>query len=241
MRRSAVLISGNLRSITRDSMLVLILCAPIIILGMIRFGIPLLSRLLLTQLSFDLSVYYPLIFIFFCGILPLLFGMIIGFVMLDEQDEHIMQFVAVTPLARKGYLWIKFTLPSIAIFIFSLAYVPLSGIVSVNILHFLPIAALFTVQAPLMGMFLVGFANNKVEGLALGKGAGIFIMAPIVGYFVHSPLQYLAGISPAFWTAEAYFASNFESYLLNVLIGIVIHAIFFYGLYRKFTHKILHF
>jgi len=206
-----------------------------------RFGIPLLAKLLLTQLSFDLTVYYPLIFIFFCGLLPLLFGMIIGFVMLDEQDEHILQFVAVTPLARKGYLRLKFSLPSSAIFIFSLAYLPLSGLVPINFLRFLPIAVLLTIQAPLMGMFLVGFANNKVEGLALGKGAGIFIIAPIVGYFVHSPLQYLAGVSPAFWSAEMYFAQTTENYLFDLIIGVIVHGIIFYGLYRKFTHKILQF
>lgn len=241
MRRSAVLISGNLRSITRDSMLVLILCAPVIILGIMSFGVPLLATLLLSQLSFDLTTYYPLIFIFFCGLLPLLFGMIIGFVMLDEQDEHILQFVAVTPLGRKGYLRLKFTLPSIAIFVFSLAYLPLSGLVPMNILHFIPIAILLTIQAPLMGMFLVGFANNKVEGLALGKGAGIFILAPVIGFLVHSPLQYLAGVSPAFWSAEMYFAQTTANYLLDLIIGIIVHVIFFYGLYRKFTRKILQF
>lgn len=241
MNRLFSLIAGDVRNIARDAMLLLILSAPILILAVLRFGIPPATELLNTQFGFDLSPYYPLIFIFFCGLVPMMFGMLIGLVFLDEQDEDIIQFIAVTPLQRGGYLRQKFGLPSLAAFLYLLLFYPLSGLSDGDPIRFIPLAALLGTEVPLCGMFLAGFASNKVEGLALAKAMGIYIVAPIVGYFVHSPLQYVAGISPIFWISEAYLTTSVLIYWINLIIGILVHFGVFYLLYRKFTRKILRF
>lgn len=239
MKRPTILIVGSVRGVTRDPMHLLIFSAPLLILVILRFGIPQFADVLATQLSFDLSPYYRLIFIFFCGLLPMMFGMLIGFIMLDEQDEHILQYVAVTPLSRAGYLWIKFSVPTLVIFLFALVFMPASGIVNFKIGRFIPVALVLATEAPLLGIFLVGFASNKVEGLAMAKGAGIYIVAPIVGYFIHSPLQYIAGLSPVFWPAKAYLTDSLAGYLIYLGIGLIVHLAWFMPLYWKFSQKIL--
>ena len=241
MNRLLSLITGDLKNIVRDAMLLLILSAPILILMLLRFGISPAAELIRTQFAFDLTPYLQLIFIFFCCLVPMLFGMLIGLVFLDEQDENVIQFIAVTPLQRSGYLRQKFGAPTLAAFLYLSLFFPLSGLADGYWLRFIPLAALLATEVPLCGMFLAGLANNKVEGLALAKVMGIYIVAPIVGYFVHSPLQYIAGISPVFWISEAYLSASALAYWINFILGVLVHSVLFYFLYRKFTRKILRF
>ncbi|HKJ69748.1 MAG TPA: ABC transporter permease [bacterium] len=239
MRRALALMRGDLRNVLRDSMLVMVLVAPILLLLIMRFGIPLLNQVLLKRLAFDLSSYYSLIVIIFSMLLPLLFGLIMGFLLLDEQDEHLLRVIAVTPVTRQGYLLVKFAAPATSIFLFSFLFVEGSGLVQTNLLRFLPLAFLVALQAPMVGMFLVTFAENKVEGLALGKGVSVYVIAPLAGYFIHSPWAYLAGISPAFWILEAFLSETALQYLLHVGAGLVVHLICLMVLLRFFTRKVL--
>jgi len=235
-------IAGNeIRKFSRDSMLVLVLFAPILILALVRLGVPLLAATLSTTFAFQLGAYYPLIFIFFCTIFPMLFGMLIGFSMLDEQDEKVLQFIAVTPFARRGYLWMKFAVPTLLLLPILVGFALLSGLFDGRLPRFLPLAVIMAVETPLMGMFLAGYASNKVEGLALGKAAGIVFALPAAGYFIAPPWQYLAGISPMFWVMKAYWATGNLQYWLSLGIGLLMHAGYFYLLYRKFTRKVLQF
>ena len=239
MKHALTLIRADLRNILRDSMLLLIMVAPVLILLVMRFGIPLLARLLGGQAGFDLSPYYPLIAIVFSMLLPLLFGLMVGFLLLDEQDEHLLQVIAVTPVTRQGYLTVKFAAPMVSIFLFAFLYMELSGLVETDLVRFLPLAGLIALQAPMVGMFLVTFAENKVEGLALGKGISVYLLAPFIGYFLDSPLTYLAGISPAFWVSEAFLANTPSGYLFHLGAGVVVHIFYLWLLIRLFTRKVL--
>lgn len=235
-------IAGNeIRKFSRDSILLLVLFAPILILALVRLGIPLLAEVLSVNFAFQLGGYYPLIFIFFCTIFPMLFGMLIGFSMLDEQDEKVLQFIAVTPFSRRGYLWMKFAVPTLLLLPILVGFALLSGLFDGHLLRFLPLAVILAGETPLMGMFLVGFANNKVEGLALGKVSGIMFALPAAGYFIAPPWQYLLGVSPMFWVMKAYWAATPLPYWVSIGIGLLMHAGFFILLYRKFTRKVLQF
>jgi len=232
---------SEFRKFARDSILMLVLLAPILILVIVRLGIPLISEVLYTSFTFQLDPYYPLIFIFFCAIFPLLFGMMAGFSLLDEQDEKVLQFIAITPLSRGGYLRTKFAVPTLATIPVLLIFAWLCGLFDGRYLRFLPMAILFALETPMMGMFLSGFANNKVEGLALGKAAGVFFAVPGAGYFLPSPWCYLTGLSPVFWPMNAYWSTSAAGYWTSLGIGIIMHAIVFWLLYRKFTRKVLQF
>ncbi|MBD3274298.1 MAG: hypothetical protein GF372_03250 [Candidatus Marinimicrobia bacterium] len=239
MSRLFALISADARNIRRDSMMMLILAAPVIFILLLRYAIPWLAGTIQQELAFDLTPHYEIIFIFFSLLLPMLFGMITGFILLDEQDEHIFTFISVTPLSKTGYLLQKLTISTTIIFIVTLVFAVINGLTSVPFWRFTPIALLMALEAPIMALFLVAFAENKVEGIALSKVSGLFLFAPLAGYFVHSPLQYLAGISPTFWIWESYAAAVEGSALLvlNLAAGVTLHLCYLLLLWRKFVRK----
>ncbi len=241
MSRLLALITADARNIRRDSMMMLILAAPVIFLLLLRYGIPWLAGTLQQDLALDLTPHYEIIFIFFSLLLPMLFGMITGFILLDEQDEHIFTFISVTPLSKTGYLMQKLTISTTIIFIVTLVFAVINGLTTVPFWRFTPIALLMALEAPIMALFLVAFAENKVEGIALSKVSGVFLFAPLVGYFVHSPLQYLAGISPTFWIWESYAAAVDSSVLLvlNLSAGVALHLGYLLLLWKKFVRKVI--
>jgi len=118
MKKILTLSITDMKNIGRDSTLLLMLFGPIALFGILRFGVPFATAELSKALSFDLTVYYPLI-LSFMGLIPsMLFGMLIGFLILDERDEEIIAFIAVTPLGKSGYLQYKIFISAVTAFIF---------------------------------------------------------------------------------------------------------------------------
>ena len=93
------------RSIGRDSLLAWMLPFPLVMAAILRFGVPALALRLESELGFDLRPYYPLITAYFAVLFaPLLVGMLVGFVLLDERDDETLKALLVTPLPFEQYL-----------------------------------------------------------------------------------------------------------------------------------------
>ena len=92
-------------------------------------------------------------------------------------------------------------------------------------------AILVGLEAPIFCLFLGSFAKNKVEGLALSKASGIFLLAPFVGLFVKSEWQYIAGIFPTFWVSKAFLIGYEKTnpiFWIYIIIGLLIHLVYIF-------------
>ncbi|MDR0271644.1 MAG: hypothetical protein LBJ26_26665 [Paenibacillus sp.] len=93
-------------------------------------------------------------------------------------------------------------------------------------------------EAPLIALFLVAFASNKVEGLALSKGASLMVVVPAVAWFISSPIKYAFGIFPAFWIYEIFRGDGGQwQSLLLMLGGVGVHLLAVYGMLQKFLRR----
>jgi fluoroquinolone transport system permease protein len=166
----------------------------------------------------------------------MLFGMLVGFIILDERDEDIISYISVTPVGRKGYFLYKIFISSFASFIFFYITVYATNLAGLPFIYSVPLALMVALEAPFASFFLAVYSENKVEGLAMGKILGIMYVAPFAAYFVKSDLQYIAGVLPPFWIAKAFFSipDNSYAYISYVLIGIIVHAVFLAFIVKKF-------
>lgn len=239
MKKLIALSSADLKNIIRDSTLVLILFGTAAIFVVLRFAVPLANNLLLDKYSFDLTEYYPLIVIYMSMLPSLLFGMLTGFIILDERDEEIISFIAVTPLGKKGYFAYKILSSVVMSFVFFFINIYASGLVNIPLVYSIGLALLTALEAPIGAIFLAAFASNKVEGMALSKVLGMIYIAPFIAYFVKSDLQYFAGVLPTFWVTKAFFSVYYETggYWLFVLAGLLIHLLFIFLLGKKFYNS----
>ncbi|NIK79278.1 fluoroquinolone transport system permease protein [Paenibacillus castaneae] len=224
-RKYQSLIFNDVRQIAKDPMLLASLLGPLAIIAFARFGFPFLSIWLEQQFSFYLYTYSDFTVAFLLLIIPLLPGAMSGLLMLDERDENLISYYAATPLTRHGYIFYRLALPCFLSAMLASAFLLLSGIAAMQFENLYTII-LLTLEAPCLALFLVAFAANKVEGLALSKISGLLFAGPIAAAFIPDPLQYLALWVPTYWPAKTYLLGTLnEPYfaLASFALGLLFH------------------
>jgi fluoroquinolone transport system permease protein len=230
----------DVKNIRREGLLVWLTLAMAGIAMLFRFGVPELAAVLDSRLGFDLIPYYDLVMSAYVGTAAGIAGMVIGFLLLDERDEHTLTALLVTPLPIGVYLAYRITLPLVVGFVVTCVTYPLVGLAPISVPDLIVVAGLASFGGPLAAMFLAVFAENKITGLALTKVLNTIGMIPVLAYFVRSDWQLLAGIVPAYWPMKmVWLAVAGEPYAWYAAVGLVVNLAFLWLLLRRFN-TVLH-
>ncbi|MGO4347686.1 hypothetical protein AB4Z45_19555 [Paenibacillus sp. MCAF9] len=231
---------NDARQIRMDPMLMASLFGPLAIIVVARYVFPPLSDWIQEQYGFLLMDYSNFAVTFLMLVIPLLPGTMAGLLMLDERDENMIAYYAITPFTRKGYFLYRLLLPcALAISLASL-FILLSGMAKIQIESLYTIV-LLTLEAPCLALFLATFASNKVEGLALSKISGLLFAGPIIAAFTPLPWQYLGAWIPSYWPAKSYLLgiAGEPSAALGVFgIGLAYHLILLITMFHSFLKRI---
>ncbi|MFC2124416.1 hypothetical protein ACFLU5_06360 [Bacteroidota bacterium] len=228
----------DLHQIRNDPMLILSTIAPILIWMILKYIFPILATVADNQWSIDINPYFLHTAVALLTLIPMLFGIIYGFILLDERDAGIITAISVTPLGKSGYLKLRMTFPVIFSCLAVMVYC-----ITLNISEQLAFGQLFilalilSLNAPILLLFLGAFASNKVEGIAISKGFGLLLTAILIDYLVPPPYDWLAGYSPLFWIERAYFSTGLNEYIVYTVISLITHLLLFGWLLRKFENK----
>jgi len=238
MKKFITLVRNDLKNVSRDNFLVLIYCIPLLIAGLLRFGIPYATVLLSRWV--DLTEHYVFIMSFLVFLTPSFVGMVMGFMLLDDRDEDILSYMAVTPLSKGGYLLYRIIGPVIISFVMMYVTLFIANLTPIPVIRLIPIGIMAALAAPVLALMLAAFADNKIEGLAIYKLSSLIFLAPFAGYFIESDWQYIAGILPPFWVLKSFLACYrpFTGYWLFIVIGFVVHGIYIYLMLRRFNRRI---
>jgi len=229
---------SDIKFIVRDPMLLMATLAPIILIIILRLVFPLLSVFIYSKTGFNIDFYYSIIAITMITVIPMLFGMVYSFILLDENDTHILQVIAVTPAGKKNFLFMRMIVPVFISFCMVLISIFLTDPVSSEgWLRAVYISILLSLQAPFVFLFIGSLAGNKVEGLALAKLYGIFLAAVPLGLILHQPWNYFAFFSPLYWISWAWITSSQGESILYGAISIILTFGCIVILFRNFLRK----
>lgn len=241
MKQAVKLLRGSALQIYRDQMLLLLCFAPFLAGIGIKLIIPLIGRILLKYLAFDLAPYYLMADALIMVLGPSMIGMMVGLLMLDERDDGICVYLAVTPAGGKAYFVSRLLLPfvySLAVNLVIISFCMLGGLPYL----WLPApAVLSSFSGILMAMMLVSIASNKVEGLAVSKLLGIILFGIPLAWFANSYLRIIGCLLPTYWIMDILImAKNGQTvkYILDFVPGMVCTSIWFVILYRIFVRKL---
>lgn len=229
------------RSVRRDSLLLYVIFVPWMMVLLVRLLLPSMARWLSQSYGIDLALYYPLLLsLFFVFQAPALFGMVIGFLVLDERDDKTLLALQVTPLPITTYAAYRLGIALVLSVVYLFLLLPLSGLMPLRLLPgLIPVAFCAALFAPLVALFLASFAGNKVEGLALLKGMGFLALIPLAAYFIPSGWQLLAGLIPTYWPVKAYWLLHEGgSYWPYVLAGAAYQLTLIALLLRRFRARL---
>ncbi len=231
----------DLRNLSRDTMQTGMLVVPVILGLALRFGVPPLRNRLLETATFDLEPYYDLLLSCTVLLLPLLFGTVVGFLILDQRDERTLTALQVTPLSLEAYLAYRLATPLAIAIVATLLMVPAAGLLEMSSGAVLLAAIGASPLAPLMALFLAAFSRNKVQGFALQKASGVILFPPVFADFVPPEWQLAFGVFPTFWPFKLFLVlhegqGNVWWYLL---IGLAYQALLALLLMKRFRKMVV--
>lgn len=172
------------------------------------------------------------------SVIPMLFGMVYAFILLDENDANILQVISVTPAGKRDFLYMRLLIPAFLSFLMVLFTILLTDpVVSQGWLRTIFISLLLSTQSSFTFLFIGCLASNKVQGLALSKLYGVFLAAVPLGLLLHHPWNYLAFFSPLYWISWAWIIPSSSESLLygsiaTFLTGACVIILFRYFLKR---------
>ena len=219
-------------------MLAVCLFAPILMGLVFKIGVPILEKILCTYFhqASVLAPYYVLLDLLLSYMTPLMLCFAGVMVMLEELDDGTAKYLLVTPLGQTGYLISRIGVINLISIFYNLV---IGLIFTLSGMHWhiiLVVAILNSILSVIVSMFVVAFAKNKVEGMALIKLSGFMILGLLAAFFIHTPAGYLAGVLPSYWIGKFIF----EGQWLFVLPCLFTAVLWILMLNRKFKHRILH-
>jgi fluoroquinolone transport system permease protein len=224
------------RQIAKDGMLYAVLAAPLLAGCAFRFGIPAAEAVLCGYLGREtiLSGYYLLFDLFLAVMTPYIVCFVSALVMLTEYDENLTAYMAVTPVGKRGYIVSRLVFPSAVSAFASALLVSLFSLTVWTAPALLITCALSSLLSIAVALLLVSFSHNRVEGMALGKLAGIILLGLPVPFFLLSGAQYLFSVFPSFWIAKLCVEGN----ALFLLPALFTTFLWTWALYGRFIRKL---
>lgn len=192
----------GLKQIRRDGMLLFLLPAPFLLGLVFRFFLPLADRLLQRELSFSLEPWYRMTDAFLLLMSPCLVAVVGAFLVLEELDEGLHHYYTITPAGRGNYLAARLFVPMLWALPCSLLVEVLFGLTVLSWRQMVWATLLSTIFGGSLGMLIISFAQNKVEGLAYSKIIGVFALGLPAVWLLKPPAQYLAAWLPSFWIGK---------------------------------------
>ena len=155
---------------------------------------------------------------------------------MDQRDDGTLAALQVTPLSLSGYLLYRIVIPMLLGVALTLVVIPLVGLVEIQPMAVLVVGLAAAPLGPLYALFLVGFANNKVQGFALMKAAGILSWPPIIAYFLPLVWQWVMGIVPTYWSVKLFWMldGNVSGWFPYFVIAWVYQGLLMVLLLRRF-------
>ena len=183
----------DLKSVSRDSMLLLISVGSLALALAMRFGVPFATPHLQRLLSIDLGDYTPLLMSFVLLMAPGMVGSLVGFLILDERDEGTLTALLVTPVSLPAYLLYRIGLPVVIAFLVTLLAVPIAGLLTIPFGQLALASALSALSGGIVALAVTALAANKVEGFGVLKMLQGIQALPLLAWFLPTPWQWLVG------------------------------------------------
>lgn len=233
---------NDVRGLRRESLLLGIICAPLVWIAMVRLGAPAATDLVAERYGVDLVPYYPAILTGFLLLTsPIVVGGLGSFLVLDERDSGTIAVMRVTPTPMSSYLGYRALTVTVITALYVVATMSASGLLPLEqVPGLIPVGLLAGMSGIVISLTLLAFARNKVEGLAVMRAIGIVVAGlPLVPYFLGPEWQYLFWLVPTFWPAKAYWLlSAGDVWWPYILGGALYHVPLIWLLYRRFVRSL---
>ncbi len=192
-------IGSEFKKWTRDSLTLFMVVYPIFFALIGRYLLPWADE----NTAFSLVLFGDFAMAALALLTPMIFGALMGFSILDDRDDGILNAIRVSPLSLSGFLAFRVVLVTLLAFLAGFVVMSVADFGPLTVGQTLVIAAVNSLSAPITGFLINAFANNKIEGFAVMKGAGTLLIFPVIGLIFTDAREFIFSPVPGFWPAKA--------------------------------------
>lgn len=234
MRAANKMFVYMVKQITQEMMMILLAIAPVLAGLFFRIGIPLLENTVLLHYGLEkiLVPYYEIFSWLLAMLTGMLFAFVGGLVVLGEIDDNVAKYIMVTPAGIRGYLSSRILIPAFISGLVALICVPVFSLVRIGVAKLMVMVISTLLSGIVTAMLVVTISSNKVEGMAVGKLAGLFGMVFFVPAVVTGMIKYAFCLFPMFWIGE-WSISGKWGYLILAFLEYSIWIIVLFLRFRK--------
>ncbi|ASA77634.1 ABC transporter permease [Thermococcus sp. 5-4] len=197
VRKFAAIYRTDLKLLRRDPMLLYSVGMTLVLLFVVRY-----FKDRMGELYYGIALFV-LIFI------PMIFGMIPGFMMADEKEEKTIQALQVIPISSEAFLVYRLTWASLVTMLFT---VIAPGILGLEIPQkgVLALILLFLLEVWIYGLLITVFAESRMQALTASKVIGWLLILPVAIKLVvlwrdlSTDWSKLTAFLPTYWTYRVF-------------------------------------
>ncbi len=238
-RALRVLAPNDLRLIWRDSFLLMILLVTPLFCLAFRWLLPYLTGVVAEWV--ELERYYGLILAnFVVGGQPVLLGVVIGILFIEERDEGTLLALQASPLSLRSFLGYRLVAAMGLSVVFTSIGVPLAGLVSISPLELLAAALLASLAVPLVALAYAVYIQNKVQAVTAIKLVQAWGGLPVLLYFAPTPWQWVGSVpGPLYYPMRLFWsAADGRAEWWLILPGLIVQGAALLWLLRRFQRTV---
>ena len=216
------LFRNDIKQILRDSVMTLLLVAPLLLIIVFKIFEVFLIPFLMQKTGFDVMPYTSYVFSFILLMNSGMLGIVTGFMMLDERDGNIAQLLEVTPLGRNGYLINRLSFASILSVLYCLISFAVFSLVNLPFYSVILLCFLSAIYAAIIGLLIYSGADDKVKGLTFAKGLNSLVLFAFTDLFALNWLTFISWFFPPYWVTMM--IKSPDSFIVSFL-ALIIHVV----------------
>src|SRR6056297_2963782 len=223
-------LKSDLKHMIREPIIGLMFFVPIIISIVFKLADLYLVPVIEMNFSVDIGFYYIYILSAIFVISADMIGVVIGFMMLDDKDGHILELISVTPLGKSGYLINRLGFMALFTFIFTFVSYFILDMVRIPIFTLIFIALMLSILSACIGLLLSSLASDKVKGLTYAKGLNFIIIFCFADLIDVEYIRVVSAIFPTYWVSSI--IENFNE-AVPYIFGLITTLFWFLVIYRS--------
>lgn len=195
-------LKNDWKQISREPMMMILFLCPLLIAIVFRLLAEFLLPFVFEHFQLSFSPYKPYALTLALTFCPLMLGVVMGFLMMDDKDAKIIELMSVTPLTRRGYIQNRMAFTGFATIVHtSLCYV-IMGQYIFGILSFIAMLFILCMLAAAVGLVFFSIADDKVKGLTYAKGLNLIVVFAFADLLKGNFIKVSASLFPTYWIAE---------------------------------------
>jgi len=224
-----------MRFVRYDMMQVVAAVTPLMMGFLFRYGVPVLERYLTAYYDkpYILAPYYGLFDIFFSFMLPVMYCYIASMVILEDKDDHVLNYLAVTPLGKGGYIISRLVIPTVISFVMTAVFLPIFNLSNLSFATIIMLSLSGALQGLISTLLVVALSSNKLEGLAVTKMSSLIMLGVFAPYFINSNAQYMLSFLPSYWIAKGVY----DGRLIYIAVSFAVSAVWIAFLEKRYEVK----